>query len=173
MKNTYLIPALAALAALGACATATPYQAANTSDRGYSDQQVETNRWLVSFAGNSLTDRQTVETYLLYRAAELTSQNGYVHFRVVRRDTDTDSSFVPVGGRYPHFHTSYRYYGPYWGRGFYDPWDRPTDYREVTRFEATAEIIMGKGPKPDDPEFFDAEDVLMNLSGRIQRPETG
>ena len=32
---------------------------------------------------------------------------------------------------------------------------------------------MGKGPKPDDPEFFDAEDVLMNLSGRIQRPETG
>ena len=59
MKNTYLIPALAALAALGACATATPYQAANTSDRGYSDQQVETNRWLVSFAGNSLTDRQT------------------------------------------------------------------------------------------------------------------
>ena len=80
---------------------------------------------------------------------------------------------MPVGGRYPHFHTSYRYYGPYWGRGFYDPWDRPTDYREVTRFEATAEIIMGKGPKPDDPEFFDAEDVLMNLSGRIQRPETG
>ena len=32
------------------------------------------DRWKVSFSGNSLTDRNTVETYLLYRAAELTDQ---------------------------------------------------------------------------------------------------
>lgn len=169
----HFIPAIATLALLGACATATPYQAANTSDRGYSDQQVENNRWMVSFAGNSLTDRQTVETYLLYRAAELTTQNGYDHFRVMRRDTDSDSSFVPVGGHYPHFHTYYHYYGPYWRRSFHDPWGGPSDYREVTRYEATAEIVMGRGPKPDDPAYFDADDVLMNLSGRIQRPEMG
>ena len=171
----HFIPAIATLAPLGACSTATPYQAASTSDRGYSDQQVETNRWMVSFAGNSLTDRQTVETYLLYRAAELTTQNGYDHFSVTQRDTDSDSSFVPIGGHYPHFHAYYNYYGPYWRRGFHDPWGpgRPADYREVTRYEATAEIVMGRGPKPDDPAYFDADDVLMNLSGRIQRPEIG
>jgi hypothetical protein len=44
----------------------------DSSSRGYSEQQIENNRFRVQFAGNSLTDRKTVETYLLYRAAELT-----------------------------------------------------------------------------------------------------
>lgn len=184
MTFRHLIPALAGLVLLGACATATPYQAASTSDRGYSDQQIESNRWMVNFSGNSMTDRQTVETYLLYRAAELTVQNGYDHFRMVRRATDADSSFVPVGSTYSHFSPYYRYYGPrgrlmhpaYWSRfnyydPFYDPlWGGTTDYREVTRFEASAEILMGNGPKPDDPAFFSAEDVLMNLAGTIRLP---
>ncbi len=183
------LPALAGLALLGACATATPYQAASNSDRGYTSQQIESNRWMVSFSGNSLTDRQTVETYLLYRAAELTSQNGYDHFRVVRRETDADSSFVPVGGSgfydpyYGYFSPHYRFYGPHgrlvssryypswYGRGFHDPfWGPSSEYREVTRFEASAEIIMGRGTKPDDPAFFTADEVMVNLSGRILRP---
>ncbi|WP_084395779.1 CC0125/CC1285 family lipoprotein [Henriciella aquimarina] len=182
MTKTYLIPAMAALALLGACATATPYQPATNSDRGYSDQQIENNRWMITFSGNSLTDRQTVETYLLYRAAELTSQQGFDHFRMVRRATDADSRFVPVGSTYSHFSPYYRYYGAhgrllgypsYWDRyGYYDPfWDGPSEYREVTRFEASAEILMGKGEKPDDPAYFSAEEVLMNLAGQIQLPK--
>lgn len=180
------MPALAALALVGACATATPYQAATGSSRGYADQQIEQNRWMVSFAGNSLTDRQTVETYLLYRAAELTVQSGYDHFRMVRRTTDADTDLVPVGGTspyYSHFSPYYRFYGPYgdvigyrpayWHhRGYYDPFWGPSEYREVTRFEASAEILMGRGPKPDDPAFFNAEDVLINLSRSVVRPTT-
>lgn len=180
-SKTYLIPAIASLALLGACATATPYQAATPSDRGYTEQQIEQNRWVVNFSGNSLTDRQTVETYLLYRAAELTVQTGYDNFRMVRRTTDADRSFVPVGGTYSHFSPHYRFYGPrgraiayyphHWG-GFNDPFfSRAPDYREVTRFEASAEIMMGRGPSPDDPAYFDARDVLANLSGTIMRPQ--
>jgi hypothetical protein len=30
---------------------------------------------------------------------------------------------------------------------------------------------MGKGPKPDDAAYFDADQVIMNLSGSIVRPE--
>ena len=175
----HLIPALAALVLLGACATATPYQPLSGSGGGYSDQQIENNRFMVSFSGNSLTDRQTVETYLLYRAAELTSQSGFDHFRMVRRDTDADSSFVPVGGSYAHFSPYYRYYGRY-GRIYpYSPWyddpfyNRAPDYREVTRFEANAEIVMGRGEKPDDPAWYSADEVIMNLSGRVQRPVAG
>jgi hypothetical protein len=48
---------------------------------GYSDQQIESNRFRVSFAGNSLTARETVERYLLYRAAELTVQQRLRLFR--------------------------------------------------------------------------------------------
>lgn len=183
-----ILPALAGLALLGACATSTPYQAASNSDRGYSDQQIESNRFLVNFSGNSLTDRQTVETYLLYRAAELTVQNGYDHFRMVRRATDADSSFVPVGGTYDpyysYFSPHYRFYGPrgrlvrgypyHWSRwGYHDPfWGRPAEYREVTRFEASAEILMGKGAKPDDPAYFNADEVMMNLAGQIVLPQS-
>jgi hypothetical protein len=192
MTRLSLIAALAALSLLGACATATPYQAAAGYDRGYSEQKIETNRFQVQFAGNSLTDRKTVETYLLYRAAELTKQQGFDHFRVVQRDTDANTRLVSTGYYdpfYDHFSLRYRYFGPraayfrdpyrryypgpsYYSRfGYYDPfWGGPPDFREQTSYIASAEIVMGKGPKPDDVAFFDADQVIFNLSGSIQRP---
>ena len=178
---------LAALAILGACATATPYQAAQNSSGGYTDQQIESNRWNISFAGNSLTDRKTVETYLLYRAAELTSQQGYSYFEVVQRETDADSRFIGTGFYdpfYPGFYPRYAFYGPYSYRharhyrhraalyGYYDPfWGRSQEFREVVRYEATAEIMMHQGEKPEGGQYFSAEDVLVNLSGSIVLPE--
>jgi hypothetical protein len=195
MKRMTILTALASLAMLGACATATPYQAAVGTDRGYSEQKIEDNRFQVQFAGNSLTDRKTVETYLLYRAAELTKQNGYDHFRVVRRDTDARTRLVgspfAYDPFYDHFFLQYRYFGPraayfrdpyrryypgprYVGRlGLYDPfWDGPADYRETTSYVASAEIVMGKGEKPDDVAYFDADQVIFNLTGSITMPQT-
>lgn len=193
MPRLRLTAALAALAVLGACATATPYQPAmDASSRGYSEQQIENNRFRVQFAGNNLTDRKTVETYLLYRAAELTKLNGYDHFRVVQRDTDAKSRLVPIGGGpyspyYNHFYLDYYYFGPrssyyryrpyaydpFWPRwGYYDPYWGPAEYRESTSYIASAEILMGKGPKPDDAAYFDADEVIKNLSGNIVRPES-
>ncbi len=190
MPKFKLTGAIAALAVLGACATATPYQAAIDGNRGYSELKIEDNRFQVEFSGNSLTDRKTVETYLLYRAAELTRLNGYDYFRVVRRDTDSESRLVPVGGPgyspfYDHFHLHYAYFGPYApyyrdpfhrGRyspfGYYDPyWDGPREYRERTSYVASAEILMGKGEKPADAAYFDAEQVVFNLGANIMRPE--
>ena len=77
---------------LAGCASApTPYQAAQ-GGFGYSEQQIEENRYRVSFAGNSATTRQTVEDYLLYRAAELTVQTGHDWFQVVDRNTAQEYS---------------------------------------------------------------------------------
>ena len=196
MKTLRLTSALAALAVLGACATATPYQAATDNQRGYANQQIESDRWQISFAGNSLTDRQTVETYLLYRAAELTDMEGYDYFSVVQRATDEDRRVVSSGFHdpfYSGFYCNYSFYGRAgrlrgfprsWYarraayRGFHGPfayhdpfWGSSFDYREIVRYEATSEIIMGKGEKPDDPSFFNADEVLMNLAGRIVRPD--
>ena len=97
-----VVAALAASTLLVAgCATETPYRPATGvgfSRTGYSDRQIEPNRFLVSFAGNSVTSRDTVERYLFFRAAELTLQNGYDYFVMADRDTDRQSRTYSTGG---------------------------------------------------------------------------
>ena len=45
------------------------------------------------------------------------------------------------------------------------------DYRQVTRYEASQEIVMGRGAKPaDDRRAFDARDVTTRLGPSIIRP---
>ena len=86
------ILAAAAALALSACATATPYQPAGFQGQrgGYAEQRLESNRYRVSFAGNSVTTREQVEMGLLLRSAELTVQDGYDWFSTVNRATDRD-----------------------------------------------------------------------------------
>jgi hypothetical protein len=54
--------------------------------------RIETNRFRVSFAGNSMTSRETVERYLLFRAAEITLQQGYDGFEMADRSTERHSN---------------------------------------------------------------------------------
>ena len=71
--NSHRIPMLVAAALLSsACMTTTPYQPLKGGE-GYSEQRIESNRYTVRFFGNAQTPRQTVENYLLYRAAELSA----------------------------------------------------------------------------------------------------
>ncbi len=183
-----LAAALAGSAALAGCMTATPYQPATASSRlGFSDEQIESNRFRVSFAGNSLTSRETVERYLLYRAAELTVQRGFDHFVLVTRDTETKTDTYRTPGAFygpgpwGYWSPSWRFYrGPRWGWRSYDPfWDDPFwrdrdwDYRTVRQYEAMAEIVTGRGPKPStNVRAFDAREVLDRLGPQIKMPET-
>ncbi|MHA6719479.1 CC0125/CC1285 family lipoprotein [Sphingomonas sp. RS6] len=172
---------------LASCMTATPYQPAmgnGYARNGYSDEQIEDNRFRVSFAGNSLTSRETVERYLLYRAAELTLQNGYDYFILSDRETEkkTQTYATPgLGGAGPwgFWNPYWRYYSPRWGWRTWDPFwgdpffDRNVDIRTVDRYEAIAEIVMGKGPKPaDNLRAFDAREVQTRLGPKIQAPKT-
>jgi len=161
--------------ALAACSTGpTPFQSAAGGGYGYAEQQIEQNRFAVSFSGNSLTDRQTVETYLLFRAAELTRERGYDHFIVARRDTDSETRYVGFGPSYSAFSVRYRYFHPRHGwYGFYDPFYNDVNVRESTRYEASAEIVLGRGEKPNRPDAFDAADVIANLGPRVRRPDMG
>ncbi|UZK67141.1 CC0125/CC1285 family lipoprotein [Sphingomonas sp. M1-B02] len=185
--------AVASSLTLAACMTATPYQPATGSGQyrtGYMDEQIESNRFRVSFAGNSLTARETVERYLLFRAAELTVQNGGDYFILADRDTErrTDTYRVPGAygpGPWGYWSPRWRFYGrgAGFGRGgfgwrsfnpFYDDpfWnDRSWDYRTVDRYEAMAEIVIGRGPKPaDNVRAFDARDVIDRIGPTIQVP---
>ncbi|MBY0565582.1 MAG: hypothetical protein K2P58_15540 [Hyphomonadaceae bacterium] len=164
----------AATALLAACATATPYQPAapERGAYGFTEQQIETNRVRITFRGNTVTERETVENYMLYRAAEVTIERGFDHFIVANRDTEEHSRLQGVGTR-PRFGFDYWYFSPRRGWSpWYDPfWDEPASYREVTRYEAVAEIAMFHGPKPvEDANAFDAREVQRNLQGSIVRP---
>jgi hypothetical protein len=189
--------ALAALATLGlsACETATPYQPIGApgaqASGGYADQQIEGDRWRVSFSGNSLTSRETVERYLLFRAAQLTLNRGYDWFTTVQRNTNrkTDyvgDSFGPWGGYWAPDWGLYRRgygwgYGAWAGPGFgwrnWGAWGPgwgagPVDIEQVDRYQASAEIVMGHGQKPGgDPHAFDARAVVDHLQASIRYPD--
>ncbi|PHR56942.1 MAG: hypothetical protein COA47_12320 [Robiginitomaculum sp.] len=181
MRTSILLAATAL--ALSACATATPYQAAGNNSRGFAEQQIEQNRFRVSFSGNSLTDLDTVENYLLYRAAELTAQRGFDHFIISDRATESKDRYIggsSFGGGYGHNYHARSYFGwsyfrpSYgWGYGYgYDPFFDSLDMRQITRYQASAEIVMGKGAKPaDNDRAYDAREVMINLAGSIIRPE--
>ena len=173
---------------LSACVTATPYQPVvqgRASLGGFTEQKVETNRYRVTFKGNSLTSRETVEGYLLFRAAELTVQNGYDWFALAQRDTDkkttTSVDTEPFGrswyGGYGGWRPYWRFYGsgygwrgldPFWGGPF---WNDRVDIRTIEKFEASAEVVMAKGTKPEgDVSAFDARAVIENLKPKVQYP---
>jgi hypothetical protein len=183
MKRTAIvIAALLAPLLLVACTTATPYQPLATGtpvSGGYSDQVLDDTHLRVSFAGNSMTSREQVETYLLYRAAELTTARGFDWFEMVDRHTENtgvtyaDPYFY---GGWGYWRPTWRYrrwggyYGGYWGGYWGDPWG-PYAVDTIDRYNASAEIVVGHGPKPPgDPRAFDARQVLQNLEPKIVRP---
>ena len=50
-------------------------------------------------------------------------------------------------------------------------WADDIDVSTVTSFEASAEIVMFKGERPNDPRSFDARQVMQNLGPTIQMPQ--
>lgn len=200
MKRLFVSAAIALAAGLSACATATPYQPATYTaagpQNGFYEAPLEQNRWRIGFAGNTVTSRQQVEDALLLRAAELTIQQGFDHFVAVNRATERDVRYQGspgLGSRFggglgyggfgysrfgsPFWSPYWRYHRPSFGwrhwDPFYDPfWDRDIDIREVDKYEATAEILMGRGAAPaSDPRAFNAREVFANLSPRVPRPQ--
>ncbi len=174
MLRTTIVAALAAVF-VAACATSTPYgPASGGNPYGFSDQKIEDNRYRIVFRGNSSTNREAVETYLLYRAAELTVQNGFDYFIVSEQDTEANKRYSASPN--PAFYGRYNYgYGPYccafpyyaYGWGWGSPYN---DFaaREYTRYTAIAFVTMHKGTKPaDDSEAFDARSVMENLRSYV------
>lgn len=165
-----------AAAVLAACATPTPFEPASGSGYGFADQQIEANRFRISFRGNSLTTKEQVETALLLRAAQVTLENGFDHFLVVSDDTESErrtqvTDLGPRFGPYPFYgFGAFPFYtwGYPWGPGFND-----VQVRETTKYTAIAYIVLGRGPKPADNLLaYDAREVQKNLDGAVfRRPE--
>ncbi len=154
-------------AALVACASVTPYQP-QAKGYGYTEQKLEDNRYRVVFTGSPRTPRDTVQDYLLYRAAELTLERGQDYFVIVdnsAQEQATAGSSPSVGFGIGGFRVGgsggvsvgvSTSTGTGGGRGAY---------------RAQAEILLRSGAKPaDDGNAFDARALKANLEPRIQRP---
>ncbi|HEU4499357.1 MAG TPA: hypothetical protein VFR60_08475 [Sphingomicrobium sp.] len=184
VRRAALIGTLALFASLGGCTTTpTPYQpyraeGAGGVHGGYSDQRLAPNRFLVRFHGNEFTSRGRVETYLLYRAAELTIANGYDWFVVAGRHTEHDvETYVrqPLLGAY--WQPNWRYYRsgvgwdvwyPGYGRPF---WADTIDVTTVEAFEVEAEILLEKGTPPSaGQKAIDARRIMAEIGPSIQLP---
>lgn len=146
-----------AFLALAACATPpTVYGPAAASDKmGYREQRIELERYRVSFRANADLKPPQVEDLALRRAAEITLAQGYQWFRVVNRGTDLAGGSRSPSGPSIGIGGSSGSYGSSLGVGL--GFNFGSDTRQ---YEATLEILLGKGAKPAEPSAYDAQQVL-------------
>ena len=166
-RLSLLAPALLATSLIIGCTQPTAYAPA-VDGKGYKEQQLENDRYRVSFTGNSATPRETVENYLLYRAAEVTLQTGHDHFRIVRQEIESETVYRTTLSGINSFGFSrfHYYYQPIFSN-FATGTSRP-----ITSYEALANIIVIAGdPNEDDDQTYDARDVLEKLGPTIVRPQ--
>jgi hypothetical protein len=163
----------ASFLALAGCAHPSAYlPAEGAHGSGYSDERLADNRYRVTFTGNSSTRRETVENFLLLRAAEVTRGAGYAWFVFDDRDTEAKTTyhtdFAGFGGEGPGF----GWYRHSWA---YDPWDPFWGRGDVafptTRYEAYAEIVLLTPEQAtSDAHALKADDVIARLGPAAAPP---
>ncbi len=143
--RTLLVCASAAV--LAACATATPYQPASEPGGfdGFSQTMLEADRARITFGGNSLTERDTVENYMLYRAAETALERGYDWFELQEQDTEKNTRVRvdrdPFASRFD----------PYFGYSFYRPrfgWSDRYAYSRFGGFSPYGTVVRDRFGRP-------------------------
>lgn len=151
--------AVSALALVGACATQSPYgPATRDGGAGYSVMPIENNRFRITYTDKSA---EIARSRALRRAAELTLERGDEWFQIVTAYSDTGElsgggSSVSIGGAGGSSGRS----SVGVGVGIALPLGGSS-----SSVEHVMEIVTATGAKPDNPDAYDASDVLSNLGG--------
>src|SRR5215831_412698 len=132
------------------CGCATPYQHEGFKG-GYSDLLLDSDTFQVSFKGNGYTSSDKVETYLLYRCAELTVQKGFNNFLIVDTKGETKQSFYTTSSTTFSGNTAYT-------SGSSIP---------INKHRATVIIKVFKGSKPNIPGAYTAKELMDNLRAQV------
>lgn len=158
---------------LTACASQTPYAPANGSSYGYTEQELTSDRYRVTFTGNTSTSADRVQDYALLRAAELTVQKGNDWFEVVARDQESEARSSGPGTRVtrttvPTTQTSCgllgcttRHSSAYTGMSMETP------VRERQRYVSRLEIVMGQGEPQDPNRVYNARELIESIRARL------
>jgi len=159
------------LAILASCASQPPYYGPKKPGEnvGYTDTRLDQNRYQVTYSGNSNTDRQTAENFLLMRAAQVTVESGFSHFIFDTRDTKAKNTYYSTFTGW----SGWPGFGGYWYGWPYDPgpFDAQGETRPVTRFEAYAEIVMlTPAQAAKEPRAIDANQIIAHLGPLVIPP---
>jgi hypothetical protein len=73
---------ISVLTAMVVAACTTPYQSSGLTG-GFTEKELEPGVWRVTFGGNGFTTAETVQTYWLYRTAQLTMEKGFDGFEIL------------------------------------------------------------------------------------------
>lgn len=181
MRFIWTRSAASAIAALllAACASVRTYHALD-GHSGYAETALGGDHWIVAFASDDYTVRETVNTYLLYRAAELTAENGHEWFVMASPPPSDDVQIVveaerPQADRDQHWRPQWRQRGRFFWSDLDPVGPMPNERRPLedgtaprAHYSAHAEIVMGSGPPPAGA--FYAQETIARLGPSIVRP---
>ncbi|HEX9790508.1 MAG TPA: hypothetical protein VGA60_07585 [Kiloniellales bacterium] len=155
---------------LAACAVPpTPYQP-RLDGRGYVEQQLDSRTWRVEFAGNTVTPRETVENYLLYRAAEIMLFGGFDKFVILEKEIERNVDYQGYGGYGPSFGGGF-FHNRRFGYGLGGSYGPEGYYARVSYSGyATIRTLQG-GPVPADAVVYNASELVQQLGPTIRLPQ--
>lgn len=169
----YLLAGIALVASLMLTSCLTPYGPYDTVLGGYTDRRVNQNTAIVNISTTRITHRYTAQAYALYRAAEVTIDNGFDYFIVIsssyinrnvrvfeREDYHGYNTDPPRS--YNAFPRSLAYAG-YRMEGTRSPRYTNRYNNQCIFYGPTVVIKMFKGIPPNVPGAFDAADVMAHL----------
>lgn len=167
---------------LAGCATPSPYAPRLQGQAtGYTDRALTENRYRVTFTGNTVTPRETVESYLLLRAAEVARAAGYASFVFDTRNTKANHTVtaIPEGGPGPYWGSGwgrrggFGYWGGYGGWGGYGfGYDPAVDVVVRTNYQAYAEIVLLTPEQAaKEPRALNAADVIAHIGPEAVAPK--
>lgn len=167
-----LLRVMAAGLVLAGCMQQTPYAPRTEGARtGYTDRALAENRYRVTFTGNSVTPRETVESYLLLRSAEVARAAGYPFFVFDTRNTRARTTYQAVPAMPPPDPWwGYRRGFGYWG-GYGFAYEPTVDIVTRTNFQAYAEIVLLTPEQAKkEPRAVRADDVIAHIGPDAVKP---
>lgn len=152
----------ALLVGLGACTGPTPYQPA-TAGFGYTEEKIEPNQYHVRFVVNSVTLRDTLDKYMMLRAAEITLESGHQYFAI----GEPTRTIKPYGIGTPTSTASVaRQRRLLAGSGIRSSFG--ADSIELYQTDVEVRVIDERTPGSED-EVHDANEVLSRLDPSVER----
>lgn len=161
---------IAGLFSLVLVACATPYGKYGLLG-GFTDSRIDENTFSIAVDTNGFTSQQTTSMHALYRAAELTVENGFDYFVIVNGANNSASMAMAMPGGSTSNTTINAYGSSAYARTTNTY--APTIVVPVAFPNSTLMIKSFKGNKPDGAsDAFDARAVMKYLGPQIGVDET-
>ncbi|HDZ07807.1 CC0125/CC1285 family lipoprotein [Pseudohongiella sp.] len=167
-RNKLALIALVAVSLLTACASQPDYRAADGRGYGYTEQQLSSDQYRVSFKARG-DDTGLAMDYAMLRASELTLEEGYDWYDIASRETLVDRERVDPGvsAGAGITYTTVKDCGLLGCRTYQRP---SQSYHtgmhlgdERSDVEVIMEIRLGNGMRPSGEQSYDAREVYQNL----------